>query len=131
MSEGDLVSSDLPTMHMETVSINLASCSSVVYRACCNIPGVKLVNELAKKEWTPVVKRKGGMRQLEKGDGTRINPVIASNKELSLASARDIKHHNLDGTPGLIYRKGKTNHSFQWIPIHIAPDSPIASRTID
>ena len=100
---------------METVSINLASCSSVVYKARCNIPGVKLVNELAKKEWTPVVKRKGGMRQLEKGDGTRINPVIASDnyKELSLASAQDIKYHNLDGTPGLIYREGKTNHSFQ------------------
>ena len=79
------------------------------------------------------MKRKGGMRQLEKGDGTRINPVIASDnyKELSLASAQDIKYHNLYGTPGLIYRKGKTNHSFQWIPIHIAPDSPIASLTID
>ena len=58
---------------------------------------LKIVNELAEKQWTPVVKRKGEVRKLRKGDGTRINPVISSDKELSLASARDIKYHNLDG----------------------------------
>ena len=77
--------------------------------------------------------RKGEVRKFRKGDGTRINPVISNDKELSssLASARDIKYHDLDGTPGLMFRKGKTNHSFQWIPVDLAPDSPIASRTRD
>ena len=89
------------------------------------------MNELTEEKWTPVVKRKGEERKFRKGDGTRINPVISSDKELSLTSARDFKYHNIDGTPGLMFRKGKTNHSFQWIPIDLAPDSPIASRTRD
>ena len=46
-------------------------------------------------------------RKFRKGDGTRNNPVILSDKELSLVSARDIKYHYLDGTPGLMFRKGK------------------------
>ena len=60
-----------------------------------------------------------------------LTPVISSDKELSLVPARDIKYHDLDGTPGLMFRKGKTNHNFRWIPIDLAPDSPIASRTRD
>ena len=44
---------------MEIVGANLASFSSVVYEARCNIPGVKIVNKLAEEEWTPVVKGKG------------------------------------------------------------------------
>ena len=70
LSEGESISPDLPTMKMETVGINLANCSSFVCGAHCNIPGVKFVNELAEKEWTSVVKKKGGMRQLDKGEGT-------------------------------------------------------------
>ena len=65
---------------------------------------MKIVNELAEEEWTPVVRRKGEVKQLKKGDGTRINPVISSDKELSLASARDITYHNVDGTSALVYR---------------------------
>ena len=48
------------------------------------------------------------------------NILVSSDKDLSLASARDIKYNNIDGTPALVYRKGKTNHSFQWIPIDLA-----------
>ena len=33
-------------------------------------PGVRTVNELAEEKWTPIVKRKGEVRQLKKGDGT-------------------------------------------------------------
>ena len=51
------------------------------------------LNELAKEKWTPVVKKTGEVRQLRKGDGT-IEPIISSDKDLSLASARDIKYNN-------------------------------------
>ena len=33
-------------------------------------PGVRTVNELAEEKWTPIVKRKGEVRQLKKGDGS-------------------------------------------------------------
>ena len=39
----------LPTTQVEIVGPNLASFSPVVYEARCNIPGVKIVNELLKK----------------------------------------------------------------------------------
>lgn len=113
---------DLP---IEEPGINLANCSSVVYEERNSIPGVKVVNE-DREEWTPVVKRKGERRQFSKGDGTRCNPVV-SDKELRLAFAKDIAYQEVDGTPGLRFRKGRSNHSFEWTPI--VPDSPIASRT--
>ena len=31
---------------------------------------IKTVNELAEEKWTPIMKRKGGVRQLKKGDGS-------------------------------------------------------------
>ena len=49
------------------------------------------------------MKRKGEVRQLKKGDGTTIEPIMSSYKELSLASARDIKYSNIDGTLALVY----------------------------
>ena len=68
---------DPDTPEVKTVGVNLANCSSVVYEAWCNIPGVKTVNELAEEKWTPVVKRKEEVRQLKKGDDTqRLNPLF-------------------------------------------------------
>ena len=46
---------------------------------------------------------------------------------LRLTFAKDIGFMELDGSPGLRFRKGKTNHSFQWIPI--AANSPVSLRT--
>ena len=39
---------------MKTVGVNVANCSSVVYEARFNTPGVKTVNELAEEKWTPI-----------------------------------------------------------------------------
>ena len=61
---------DPNTPKVKTVGVNVANCSSIVYEARCNTPGVKTVNELAEEKWTPIVKRKGEVRQLKKGDGS-------------------------------------------------------------
>ena len=60
---------DPNTPEVKTVSVNVTNnlyyCSSVVYEARCNTPGVKTVNELAEEKWTPIdiiiniVKKKG------------------------------------------------------------------------
>ena len=78
--------------------------------------------------WTPVVKSNGRKRLPNKGEGTVINPVRCSDTEkVRLAGKKEIKYTELDGTPGLTFRDGKTRHSYKWMPI--APDSPISSRT--
>ena len=66
---------------------------------------------------------------MDKGDSSKSNPVRSCDDELQLGSAKEIKYTQLhvNGTPGQTYRKGKTNHSYQWIPI--MPDSPVATRT--
>ena len=49
------------------------------------------MNELAEEKWTPIVKRKEMV-------ATMTEPIISSDKELSLASAQEIKNSNiLDG----------------------------------
>ena len=57
---------DPNTPEVKTVGVNVANCSSIVYEARFNTPGVKTVNELAEEKWTPIdiinnniVKKKG------------------------------------------------------------------------
>ena len=46
---------------------------------------------------------------------------------LQLDYVKEVKYVERNGTPGLTFRSGKTNHSYQWIPI--VPDSPVTTRT--
>lgn len=106
--------------------IDLSTCSSVVYEEIDSVPGVKYV--AANSEgWTPVVKRNLKERTVDKGDGSRRNPTRAKDEVLQLDYAKDIRFAQVNGTPGLTYRRGKTNHSFEWMPI--IPGSPVATRT--
>ena len=45
---------------------------------------------------------------------------------LCLIYAKEVADMKIDETPGIIFRRGCTRHSYEWLPI--AP-SPIASRT--
>ena len=106
--------------------VELSTCSSVVYEEKCSVSGVKYV--AANSEgWTPVVKRNLKERTVDKGDGSRQNPTRAKDEVLRLDYAKDVHFAQVNGTPGLTYRRGKTNHSYQWIPI--IPGSSIATRT--
>ena len=67
-------------------------------------------------------------RSADKGDGTMTNPMRSNDYQLQLLFAKEIQYMQLDGTPGLTYRKGKTRHSYQRSPVMPA-DSPIAMRT--
>ena len=106
--------------------IDLSVYSSVVYEKR-NVPGVKFVNK-GQEIWSPVVRRSDTKKPMSKGDGSSSNPVrVADEDESGLSFAKDISYMELDGSPGLRYRKGKTNHSFRWMPITV--NSPISSRT--
>ena len=105
---------------------SLSVCTSIVYEERGSIPGVKFVNKGQLEEvWTPVVKGSEQKKPVSKGDGTRSNLVRACNEKWRLTFAEDIGFIELDGSPGLRFRKGKTNYSFQ---VPIATNSPISSR---
>ena len=113
---------------MKDPVVDLTICSSVVYEGKNHVPGVNFKTAENQKGWTPVVKKNyEAKKPMDKGDGSKSNPVRSCDDELWLGSAKEIKYTQLNGTPGLTYRKGKTNHSYQWIPI--MPDSPVATRT--
>ena len=46
---------------------------------------------------------------------------------LQLDYVKEVKYVERNRTPGLTFRRGKTNHSYQWIAI--VPGSPVATRT--
>ena len=48
---------------------------------------------------------------------SRHNPVRSKDEMLKLDYAKEVKYVQRNGTPGLTFRRGKTNHSYQWIPI--------------
>jgi len=52
------------------------------------------------------------------------NPVRSKDE---LYNAKEVSHAQLNGIPGLMFRSGRTMHSYQWSPI--APASPIVTRT--
>ena len=62
-----------------------------------------------------------------KGNGTKRNPVRSNDEVLQLCHAKEVTYAQLNGTPGLTFRSGKTMHSYQWSPI--APASPIGTST--
>jgi hypothetical protein len=98
-----------------------------VYEERNSVPGVKFTDK-GQEMWSPVVRRSEKKKPASKGDGSRNNPVrdddIDVDVEPRLRFAKDIRFME---SPGLSYRKGKTNHSFRWIPITV--NSPISSRT--
>ena len=63
----------------------------------------------------------------DNGDGSRHNPMRSKDERLQLDYAKEVKYVERNGTPGLTFRRGKMNHSYQWIPI--VPGSPVATRT--
>ena len=116
-----------PIPEADPPSIDLAACNSVVYEERNGVPGVKFAVE-THEEWTPVTKAKEVKRPLPgKGNGTKRNPVRSKDEVLRLCHAKEVTYAQLNGTPGLTFRSGKTMHSYQWSPI--APASPIATRT--
>ena len=50
-------------------------------------------------------------KPVSKGDGSRNNPIRDKDDDAEprLGFAKDIRFMELDGSPGLSYRKGKTN----------------------
>ena len=52
-------------------------------------------------------------------DGSRRNPVRSKDEILKLDYAKEVKYVQRNGTPGLTFRRGKTNHSYQWIPAQL------------
>ena len=117
-------------------TIDLSACSLVVYDERNDVPGVKFVAEDG-EGWTPVVKGKDVYNRSAKGgkekeptvdgDGSIDNPRNSKDEKLQLYRAKEIKYVEMNGTPGLTYRKGRTKHSYEWTPI--AFGSPIATRT--
>ena len=67
------------------------------------------------------------MNTADNGDGSKRNPVRSKDEILKLDYAKEVKYVQWNGTPGLTFRRGKTNHSYQWIPIVLG--SPVATRT--
>ena len=75
--------------------------------------------------WTPVVKGKdmysrSAKRGKEKestvhvdGDGSIDNPRKSKDEKLQLYHAKEIKYVEMNGTPGLTFRKGRTKHSYE------------------
>ena len=63
----------------------------------------------------------------DNGDGSRHNPMRSKDERLQLDYAKEVKYVERNGTPGLTFRRGKMNHSYQWIPI--VPGSPVATKT--
>ena len=57
----------------------------------------------------------------DNGDGLRFYPVRSKHEKLQLDYAKEVKYVDRNGTPGLTFRRGKTNHSYQWIPIVPGP----------
>ena len=95
------------------------------YEERSHVPGVRFVVD-NHEGWTPVVK--GSEKSTaDTGDGSRRNPVRSKDEKLQLDYVKEVKYVERNGTPGLTFRRGKTNHSYQWIPI--VPGSPVATRT--
>ena len=65
------------------------------------------------EEWTPATKAKEVKRPLGKGDGTKRNPVRSKDEVLQLYNAKEVSYAQLNGTPGLTFRSGRTMHSCQ------------------
>ena len=119
-----------PAMPMEDdgaiPAVDLSTCSLVKYEERSHIPGVRFVVE-NHEGWTPIVKGSEKKNTADNGDGSRRNPVRSKDEMLKLDYAKEVKYVQRYGTPGLTFRRGKTNHSYQWIPI--VPGSPVATRT--
>ena len=98
----------------------------MVYDVRDRQPGVKFKHYSGHEGWTPVKKDVTAPRRSRKGDGCRSNPLACQDKELSLTHAREVAYMNIDGTPGITFRRGCTRHSYEWLPI---TPSPIAIRT--
>ena len=123
-------------------SIDLSTCSVVVYEERNRVPGVKFVAEDGER-WTlvmkgevkrstvgigtQVMKGKDKETDMEEGDGSILKPRKSNAEKLQLYRAKEIKYAKMNGTPGLTFRTGKTKHSYEWIPI--TSGSPIATRT--
>ena len=81
-----------------------------------HVPGVRFMVE-NHEGWTPVVKGSEKKSTADNGDGSRCNPVRSKDEILKLDYAKEVKYVQRNGTPGLTFRRGKKNHSYQWIPI--------------
>ena len=115
-----------PTDLSETSAISLTACESVMYEMRDDIPGVKFVKG-GQAGWTPV--QKSGLDQAidhEEGNGTLTTPRRATMEKLQIKHAKEVAYREISGTPGLLFRRGNTRHSYEWLPV---VPSPIASRT--
>ena len=72
-----------------------------------------------KDAWIPVVKGSEKKSTADTGDGSRRNPVRSKDEILlQLDYVKEVKYVEWYGTPGLTFRRGKTNHSYQQITIY-------------
>ena len=85
--------------------LDLSICTSVVYEERNSVPGVKFV-EKDQEVWSPVVRRSEKKKPVNKGDGSRSNPIRDEDDDADprfrLSFAKDIRFMELDGSPGLI-----------------------------
>ena len=102
-------------------SVDLSTCSAVVYEERNCVPGVKFVAEDG-EGWTPVVKgevkrstveigtqvMKGKDKEtdMEEGDDSILKPRKSNAEKLQLYRAKEIKCEKINGTPGLMFRTG-------------------------
>ena len=103
-------------------AVDLSTCSLVKYEERSHVPGVKFVVENC-EGWTPIVKGSEKKNTTDNGDGSRRNPVRSKDEILSKGS----QVCTTEWHPRMTFRRGETNHSYQWIPI--VPGSPVATRT--
>ena len=101
-----------------------------MYEMRDDIPGVKFVKG-GQAGWTPVQKPESGLDQAidrEEGNGTLTTPRRATiwRSYRSNNYAKEVAYREISGTPGLLFRRGNTRHSYEWLPV---VPSPIASRT--
>ena len=106
--------------------VDLHSCTSVKYDVRDGTHGVKFKTKHGLESWTPVKKGAVGPLTQQKRDGSRHSPRMCQAEELDRHLGKEVTYFQIDGTPGLRFRRGKTTQSYEWTPI--AP-SPIASRT--
>ena len=67
---------------------------------------------LERQDGDPVVKGNEKKSTGDNGDGSRHNPVRSKDEILQLDYAKEVKYVQRNGTPGLTFRRGKTNHSY-------------------
>ena len=107
---------------------DLSTCDSLQYQVKDGVQGVNHIRDDGSKAWTPIQRESTVNLELTAiGDGSRMNPRMSTAQGLpNFQLTKEVSFLKVNGSPGLRFRRGGTNRSYQWVPI--AP-SLVATRT--